>query len=215
MATVVENLLHSFGRLKLEKTESKPWLDEYTAGACKETFYIPLPSKFAHAFGYDWTLMAEGIFLQFNVMLLGVCNLDRKDMILNPTRLEMKQLASAPLFFKEYSVAVILSEDETLAQVVAKGMMDDQIIQELTEKIALSEDELPIRGCSKTGRHSSNQPTLRRTQSFFESTAYKESTSQKFKAVLDISKESNWQVWKSLAGSTELPNVQVLRFSVC
>ena len=64
-----------------------------------ELYYIPLPRVFIEKFRCMWSLMVESIFLEWNVMLIGVCSTTNNSVILNPSELELQQDDSASNFF--------------------------------------------------------------------------------------------------------------------
>ena len=70
------------------KESNVSWIADYVRGADFEVYYVSLSSKYKSAMGFIWPLMAEGIYLEFGAMLVGVCCKSAMSMILNPSHLE-------------------------------------------------------------------------------------------------------------------------------
>ena len=64
-----------------------------------ELYYIPLPKVFIEKFQCMWSLMVESIFLEWSVMLIGVCSASNNSVILNPSELELQQDDTTTNFF--------------------------------------------------------------------------------------------------------------------
>ena len=64
-----------------------------------ELYYIPLPKVFIEKFRYMWSLMVESIFLEWSVMLIGVCSTLNNSVILNPSELELQSDDTMTNFF--------------------------------------------------------------------------------------------------------------------
>ena len=64
-----------------------------------ELYYIPLPKAFIEKFQCMWSLMVESIFLEWGVMLIGVCSASNNSVILNPSELELQPDDTTADFF--------------------------------------------------------------------------------------------------------------------
>ena len=125
ISTLIENLFHTFGD-EMDASEviapaqgltnsgtnnlggtnnsgvnnkTGNWLADYIRGADFEVYYVSLSTKYKSSMGHIWPLMAEGIYLEFGAMLVGVCCKSAMSMILNPSHLETSvypSLAGAP-----------------------------------------------------------------------------------------------------------------------
>ena len=78
ISTLLGNLFATFGGIddKFEELEIEDGFGseelKYLNGASKEPYYIDMPLSFFEKMGYDWTLAVEGIYLECNVMLIGM-----------------------------------------------------------------------------------------------------------------------------------------------
>ena len=74
-----------------------------------EIYYIPLPKVFIDKFQCMWSLMVEAIFLEWSVMLIGVCSSSDNFVILNPSELELQQDDTMANFFGvQYTTGTIM-----------------------------------------------------------------------------------------------------------
>ena len=89
--------------------------------------------------------MAEGLYLEFNVMVIGYCNMDRKDIIINPSRLEIREHRDDTSFYKEYPIAIMLVDDESQAHIITMALESDATIEKIFEKLLNAEVQLPVR----------------------------------------------------------------------
>lgn len=150
LATFVENLFHTFGGDGFDdseggdKNEAK-WLEEYMDGADKEVYYIPLDLDFLDALSYEWTLIVEGIFLEYDVMLIGVCSPTEHAVLINPTMLEMQKYKYPSRFFYRYNIGVILADEQSMATSISIGLKDPIVVDRIVNKILIAEDNFMVR----------------------------------------------------------------------
>ena len=90
-ATLIENLFHTFGSISVsgamssEINNDESWSQEYLHGVQMEIYYIPLDRLYLESLSYEWTLICEGIYLEYDVMLIGVCSGGDHSICLNPS----------------------------------------------------------------------------------------------------------------------------------
>jgi hypothetical protein len=151
-SAVVENLFHSFGTVSVTPDYSEtPWLEEYVHGSNFEVYYIPLSHTYLAAMAFEWSLVAEGIYLEFDTIALGVCCPSDHSIILNPSSLEISKYNYPSRFFAKYSVLIILANDQESANYVAAGIDDHQFINKIINKLLLAEDSFKVRKLPKPG----------------------------------------------------------------
>ena len=52
----------------------KAWIDEYQYGLGMEAYFVPLSSRYTEMLSYEWALMVEGIYLEWDVLVIGVAS---------------------------------------------------------------------------------------------------------------------------------------------
>lgn len=155
LSSMVENIFHSFSSNLILAPSSPvdPWMQEYDRGACLEPYYIPLPVEYLAACGHDWSLMAEGVFLEFDVMLLGLCSATDHAVIFNPTALEMSSFKISSKFYFKYNVAIILTDDRGIASNIATMLRDSTCIERIINKLVVAEEQFRVRAKETKGRY--------------------------------------------------------------
>ena len=155
ISTLIENLFHTFGEFDgggSSQAASGPsgsvssamgWLDEYIAGAEMEVYYVPLSFKYVQKMGYSWSLMAEGVYLEFGAMLIGVCSSRENDLLLHPSRLEINQFPGE--FFVTYNTAIVICESYEEGMKISRGLEDDLVINRITSKLTFAEESFKVR----------------------------------------------------------------------
>ena len=68
-----------------------------------------------------------GIYLEFDAMLIGVCSIDDKSVVLNPSFLEMSKYSSASRFFAKYSTGIVVAPDQDMASNITAGLADVKV----------------------------------------------------------------------------------------
>ena len=89
--------------------------------------------------------MVEGIFLEWNIILLGVGSYPEQNLILNPTSLEINGYGSKEEFFGSYDTGILICDSQEAAEAVAKGMTDHDTIEEIVAKLQAAETLLHCR----------------------------------------------------------------------
>jgi hypothetical protein len=145
-STFVENIFHSFGNVSMELEKAMdPWYAEYLHGARMELYFVDLSQAFRDAVDNDFNRMAEGIYLEFQLIVLGVVNKTDHDVILNPGRKEKMKFASESAFFDKYSSLLIIADDQIQADSICSAIRNASIIQRILEKLEAAENTFCIR----------------------------------------------------------------------
>jgi hypothetical protein len=122
------------------------WIIEYAAGAALQPHFIPLPLAYLSAFSFEWSLLAEGIYLEFDCMLIGVCCPQDGSVIINPCSTETSFLYKyASKFYNRYSVGILLCENQEAANLIAQSLEDSTIITSIANKIIVAEELFRVR----------------------------------------------------------------------
>ena len=110
-----------------------------------EVYYVKLGAEFMQRLSYCWSLMTEGIFLEWNIILLGVGSYTEQNIILNPSSLEINECGSKEAFFGNYDTGILICDSQEAAEAVAKGMTDPDTIEEIVAKLLAAETMLHCR----------------------------------------------------------------------
>lgn len=167
ISTFIENLLHSFESTTTQKTERKfnIWSDEYVHGADMEIYYIQFSSIFLETLGHDWMLICEGLYLEYEVILLGACSHTNKSLVINPSKIEMLKATKtgryAPRFFALHDVGVIIASDESIAQNITAGLKDVNVIERIIQKLIRAEVDFGVRK-NKMAANTQSSPSVDR-----------------------------------------------------
>jgi Calcium-activated BK potassium channel alpha subunit/TrkA-N domain/Ion channel len=140
LSTMIENLFITFGNLASageddEGIGSGDWSEEYTHGAEMEVYYIKLGRRYMESLSYIWSLMVEGIYLEFGIMMIGVCSPENHAMVLNPTIVEMKEAEDGAEFFDELYMGVLICDDYEEAARVERALEDEMAIRRILSKL--------------------------------------------------------------------------------
>jgi hypothetical protein len=157
LATLVENLFHTFGSIKLSEHSSSTssssssaqvsndWLSEYSYGARMEIYYIPIDPVFFGILGYSWQLLVEAIYLEFECLLVGVCNLKEYSAHFNPRAYERKKYKTLESYFESYQLGLLLAPNNSVATTVKYALSDPLHMEIMIEKLHLEERQFMIR----------------------------------------------------------------------
>ena len=112
LSSLVELLVMSVSTINNPAQE--PWLSEYLSGCDKEIYQFPLSSGMLHHFEYHWPLIVESILLEFGMMCIGVCDKEEKQVILNPSSLEIHNYADGDrqAFFDHFNIGILVSDSQ-------------------------------------------------------------------------------------------------------
>jgi hypothetical protein len=143
-STFIENIFHSFGSMS-ESFESTldPWYKEYLGGARMEYYYLPLDDEFLHAMNYSYERICKAIYMEYGVIIFGLCSQSQDDIIFNPTMKDVSDYKSFKAYFKNFNVALIMADDQMQTESIARGLTDIHIIGSMLGKINEEEAILP------------------------------------------------------------------------
>ena len=110
-----------------------------------EPYYIPLMPRYCEMLAYEWTLMVEGIYLEWDVMCIGVASGQDHSLYLNPGTKEMKKFQYNSRFFKKYNMLILLCSEQSKACSIASGLDDPVVIDRILNKILIAEETFTIR----------------------------------------------------------------------
>jgi len=90
-STIVENLFHSIESISESEIDSLNigWYREYLHGASLELYLMPLPKLFLIQMRYNYHRVVEGIFLKYNIIILGLTCSDYSNIIFNRNRCDI------------------------------------------------------------------------------------------------------------------------------
>jgi len=160
-STFVENIFHSFGAVSaaVENTLD-PWYEEYLHGARMEMYYVPLDGDFLKAISYCFNKLCEAIYMEWGVVVLGLCSADQDEMTFNPTKKDLGEHQTFESFFSVFNVALIMADDQMQAEHVARGLADANCVVSMLSKINDEEDSFPSSFCDvKPGELTSHKPS--------------------------------------------------------
>jgi hypothetical protein len=143
-STFIENLFHSFGAVsdRVENTLD-PWYREYLHGARMELYYVPLDQEFIHAMNYNYDRIREAFYLEFDVILFGLCSENQDDVTFNPTLKDLGDHKTFKAFFKVFNVALIMADDQMEAETITRGLNDIHVIESMLIKLHQEEMDFP------------------------------------------------------------------------
>jgi len=145
-STFIENIFHSFGSVAPDVEKAMPpWYKEYLHGAGMELYYAPLPAIFLSKMRYNFKRIAEAIYIEYDCIVLGVCNEAKTSVVFNPNLKDLSEFKNVKEFFSSYSVALIMADDQYQADQISEGLADPKNIAALMEKCDEEEAEFPCR----------------------------------------------------------------------
>lgn len=156
LSTLVENLFHSFTEPNVftqsnadsnlvRSKLSNQWTTEYQEGLTVEPYFIPLASRYAEMLSYEWALMVEGIYLEWDVVAIGVASSKDHTLILNPSRQETRKYKYLSRFFDKYNMLIILASEQGQASQIASALDDASIIDKILNKMLVAEENFTVR----------------------------------------------------------------------
>eukprot|EP00918_Siedleckia_nematoides_P108105 GHVU01235835.1.p1 GENE.GHVU01235835.1~~GHVU01235835.1.p1 ORF type:complete len:1229 (-),score=136.46 GHVU01235835.1:39-3617(-) len=156
LSTLVENLFHSFSEPNVftqtsadttlvRSKLSDQWTTEYQEGLTVEPYFIPLALRYAEMLSYEWALMVEGIYLEWDVIAIGVASSKDHTLILNPSRQETRKYKYLSRFFDKYNMLIILASEQGQATQIASALDDASIIDKILNKMLVAEENFTVR----------------------------------------------------------------------
>jgi len=150
ISTLVENMFHSFAAPTLKDTNtagSPQWVHDYSWGAAMEPYYIPLVPRYCEMLSYEWTLMVEGIYLEYGCSVIGVASAVDHSLLLNPGKKEVKKYKYNSRFFKHYNMLIVLCSEQSLASTIHSGLGNPNVIDRILNKLLIAEENFTVRVC--------------------------------------------------------------------
>mgnify|MGYP003384993580 FL=1 len=156
-STFIENIFHSFGGVSQAQENSlDPWYQEYLHGARMEMYYVPLDPEFLRAIGFSFDRLCEAIYIEYGIVVLGLCSSDQDEMTFNPTLKDLEEHKSFKSFFSTFNVALIIADDQMQAEQVTKGLSDMYVISHMLSR--MEEEENKFRCHPPKEEHDDDKP---------------------------------------------------------
>lgn len=154
LSTLIENIFHSFGQATtMPSNITGQWMTEYLHGCRMEIYYIPLGTLYLEALAYEWNLIVEGIYVEFEVIMIGVCSIPEHAVFLNPGVEELAPFeGDGEAFFKLYNVGILMAPSQSAAELVANGMNDTLVVDRIMAKMLFAEEDFSVRRLPKIDR---------------------------------------------------------------
>ena len=135
-STFIENIFHSFGGVSAaQESTLDPWYQEYLHGARMEMYYVPLDAEFLRAMGFSFDRVCEAIYIEYGIVVLGLCSSDQDEMTFNPTLKDIEDHKSFKSFFSIFNVALIIADDQMQAEQITKGLSDMYVISHMLARM--------------------------------------------------------------------------------
>lgn len=143
-STFVENIFHSFGAVSpIVESTLDPWYSEYLQGARMEMYYVPLDQDFLRAISFSFDRLCEAIYLEWGIIVLGLCSADQDEMTFNPTLKDLGEHKTFKSFFSVFNVALIMADDQMQAEQITRGLSDMTLVTGMISKMEEEEDIFP------------------------------------------------------------------------
>ena len=151
-STLIENLFHTFGMSLKEQvgnrcylTDKPLWQQSYIKGASKELYSVPVSLAYVESCSFEWSLVAEGIYLMFDCIVIGAYNSQTGDVLINPCRADLKKYRYMSKFFENYDAVIVLADERSQVSRVEGDLSDRTAIQRCLKKICIAEDYFAVR----------------------------------------------------------------------
>jgi len=151
-STLVENLFHTFGQSLKEQVGNRSYLSDkllwqqmYVKGASKEFYAVPLSLVYIEACSFEWSLVAEGIFLMFDSIVVGAYNSQTGEVLINPNRRDLKKYRYMSKFFEKFDAVIVIADERSQVSRIEANLGDRASIQKCLKKICIAEDYFAVR----------------------------------------------------------------------
>lgn len=147
-STIVENLFHSIETISDEDLDKLDigWYREYLHGASLELYLMQLPKQFIMKMRYNYHRIVEGVYLKYNVVMLGLTCDDNSSIIFNPSRNDMDVFKHMKGMFKSFNIALVMAEDQHIANEISKELNDPDVQDQILHSLEQAEKMFPCRG---------------------------------------------------------------------
>ena len=149
ISTLIENLFHSYGGHKDNLPQPRAasaalgaptsWLDEYIAGADIEVYYVELSAFYVERMQRRWSLIAEGIFVEYGAIAVAACCRADNTLIMCPSRTDTLVHADPAAFYARYSTAVVLCGSYEESAAISQGLEDRDVVIRIMSKLVDAE----------------------------------------------------------------------------
>lgn len=115
---------------------------------------MPLPKTFLVQMRYNYHRIVEGIYLKYNVILLGLTCADRSSIIFNPSRRDLDVFKHMKAMFEKFNIALVIAEDQHIANDINKQLSapDSTVGASILRELSLAEEEFPCKREPEEGR---------------------------------------------------------------
>lgn len=146
-STFIENIFHSFGAVSsIVESTLDPWYGEYLHGARMEMYFVPLDNEFLRIINYNYDKLCEAIYIEYGIVVLGLCSQEKDEMTFNPTRKDLGEHADFKSFFSVFNVALIMADDQMQAEQIARGLLDASVVINMLNKMEEEEEQYACLG---------------------------------------------------------------------
>jgi hypothetical protein len=170
MSTLIENLFHTYGEdhddhdnqpraAVAGPTTQASWLDEYVAGADIEAHYVELSTFYVERMQFTWSMIAEGVFLEYGAIMVAVCCQEDSTLIMCPSRTDASLQADPPAFYARYKTGVVLCGSYEESAAISQGLEDRDVVMRIVAKLVDAEAGLHVRTPMNLAESSEQTPT--------------------------------------------------------
>jgi hypothetical protein len=141
LTTLVSNLFRTYGSPLIQGPHSHDhWMREYHQGQCMDCYYIPLSKSLFEAVSFEWSLVVEGVYLEYGALLIGVFDPLTGVISLNPLDVDFRETLETTVY-----AGIIITEDQDYASAISKGICDTQTITRITNALVEAEAKFGVR----------------------------------------------------------------------
>lgn len=145
LSTLVSNLFRTYGSpLVLNSHSHEHWMREYHQGQTMDCYYIPLSNSLFEALSYEWSLVVEAIYLEYESLLIGVFEPVIGNLTINPLDIDFRESMENTIY-----VGIIIAQDHDTASSISKGIADTQTITRLVNTLVDAEGKFGVRAIPK------------------------------------------------------------------
>ena len=142
-------------------TRDGDWFSEYIHGCNKDIYACKLPMSVMAHFNYNYSLFVEAVFIECSLHCLGVCDESGKDVILNPTDLEIAGHVSdeheREIFFENYPYILVLTASQENLGTLSVLQYYDSYVHDAIDSLHTAEGEFSIAHMNVGKTHEANK----------------------------------------------------------
>jgi hypothetical protein len=141
LTTLVSNLFRTYGSPLIQGPHFHDhWMREYHQGQCMDCYYIPLSKSLFEAVSFEWSLVVEGIYMEYGALLIGVFDPLSGAISLNPLDIDFRETFETTVY-----AGILITEDQDYASAISKGISDTQTISRMTTALVEAEAKFGVR----------------------------------------------------------------------